>query len=239
MTNEGLTNQVQQLDAAPNQNETTSVPQGKMLSQDEVNYLASKIKREAYEKGRQEALSERQINNQEAPQMSMTSLSEQQIIDLIEKKADEKARNVVQQVQQEQMNNYMARQIVGELETKLERGRKEHEDFDKIAGRFDLSKAPQMVRLLNSVPNSEDVIYELGKKPGKFGNIQILLATGQEEAAKHALKDLSDSISANKDAAKESKKTRAPEPLTQLKPSTASVDSGQPSVKDLKKLLKR
>ena len=192
------------------------------MTQDKANYLITKAKESAYERGRNEALASHQSA---APQpLNMATLTEAQIIDLIDKRSDEKVTAKVQALAQEQSNANVARQIVSEYAAKMAEGRKEYDDFDEVVGAFNIQNSPQMVALVNSVPGTEHCMYEMGQHPEKFSDIENLLRNGHRIAAERAMKKLSDSITKNKDKAKDAQTMKEPKPLSQLKPSTASVD---------------
>jgi len=200
------------LDAAPN---------SEVIAQDKVNYLVSQAKQAAYEKGRQEALAEAQKMQQSEPKISEEKLNE-----LVDQKL-----NAIQQ-------QYTVQQIVGKHNQAMEQGRQTYADFDEAAGNIDFSATPGWLPVLNNVSNSADVVYELGKDPDKFSRIHALVATGQLKQANALVKKLSDSIAENKKAASQPKES-APEPLSKLKPSTASVDGGQMTASSIKAALNR
>lgn len=192
------------------------------MTQDKANYLITKAKESAYERGRQEALANTQSNSPVNAQFA--NLTEAQIIDLIDKRSDEKVTQKVQSLAQEQSNANLARQIVTEYAGKMEQGRKEYADFDEIVGAFNIQNSPQMVALVNEVPGTEHCMYEMGQHPEKFSDIENLLRNGHVIAAKRAMKKLSDSIITNKEKTQEAIATKEPAPLKKLKPSTSHVD---------------
>ena len=193
------------------------------MTQDKANYLITKAKESAYERGRIDAQSS-QSNSNSPVNAQFANLTEAQIIDLIDKRSDEKVTQKVQSLAQEQSNANLARQIVTEYAGKMEQGRKEYADFDEVVGAFNIQNSPQMVALVNEVPGTEHCMYEMGQHPEKFSDIENLLAKGHIIAAKRAMKNLSDSIVKNKEKAQEAQATKEPAPLKKLKPSTAHVD---------------
>jgi hypothetical protein len=239
MTNEVLVNQNQASTDAGLSNAGASQ---EYMTQDKANYLITKAKESAYERGRQEALATVQSAGQP---LNMATLTEAQIIDLIDKRSDEKVTAKVQALAQEQSNANVARQIVSEYAAKMAEGRKEYDDFDEVVGAFNIQNSPQMVALVNSVPGTEHCMYEMGQHPEKFSDIENLLRNGHRVAAERAMKKLSDSILKNKEKAQTAQATKEPKPLSQLKSSTASVDGSstvpmtQKSMKDAIRALRK
>lgn len=194
-----------------------------LLTQDKANYLITKAKESAYEKGKQEALAQMQANMQS----QNAGLTSEQLLEILDKRDQEKA------------NQYAARQILGDFGQKLNQGKKDYADFEDQVGIFNLAESPAMIRALNDLPNTTDVAYEMSQNPEKFAMVQILLEKNQGPAAAKLLNKISKSIEDNKKAASDAKTQKVSEPLKQLKPSTTVVDTGKMTVKDLKKMLKR
>jgi len=229
MSNEGLQNQAAS-DAAISSTQ-------ELMTQDKANYLITKAKETGYEKGRQEAMMALQMqmgSTQQQAQAATAGMSEAQILDLIEKKADEKISAKLQAMQAEQANQNVARQIVSQYVEQVEQGRKEYEDFDEVTGAFNLANSPSMVALLTTIPNAKDVMYEFGQNPTKFSDIESLLDKGHKVAAERAIKKLSDSITENRKEKTKAASSKAPEPLDHLKPSTGQVDGKEWTQKSMK-----
>jgi hypothetical protein len=219
---DGLLNQDPMLSAAA-QPEMAAVqspmaPAEKMLPQSEVDKLAGRIRAEAYEKGLNAG-----SNNSAAQQMAQGALSEDQVRKMIQEQT--------LKVQQEQAQQMMAERIVGEFAGKMEAGPGKYEDFDNVVQQLDLRTIPEIVQLANSVQNTDEVMYDLGKNPYKIAQLKILAQTSPH-LARAEMNRLSQSIISNKTA--QAQVSGIKEPLSQIKPSTGSVDSGTPSVKDLR-----
>ncbi len=195
-----------------------------LLTQDKANYLITKAKEHAYEQGRREAEAKVQ-----------PGMSQEQILDLIEKKSQEK----IQAFHEDMVRKFEVNKVVESHRHAIEEGRKSYSDFDEQVGIFDFSQNPTLVRILREYPNSKDILYEIGQNPEKATGVYTYALAGQEKAAKKILDKISKSIEDNK-AAQASAKTKAEsKPLTQLKPSTASVGDGKNSYADIKHQLKQ
>ena len=210
-----------------------------LKTQDKANYLITKAKETAYEKGKQEALMTLQMQmgsntTQQQVSQATAGMSEAQILELIEKKADEKISTKLHAMQAEQANQNVARQIVSQYVEQVEQGRKEYSDFDEVTGAFNLANSPSMVALLTKIPNAKDVMYEFGNHPTKFRDIESLVDKGHKVAAERAIKKLSDSIAENKKEKAKAASGKAPEPLDHLKPSTGNVDGKTWTQADMK-----
>lgn len=236
---EDLIEQNQQTDmvdsaSTPALSPESSVSQEKMLRQSEVNELAGRIRSEAFEKGRAQAEQEMMMraSMQEpakssepvsAQQVAQGALSEDQVKMMIEAEA--------RKFQEEQAQKMMAEKIVGEFSSKMESGPAKYDDFDETVQQLDLRSIPDIVQLANSVPNTEDIMYDLGKNPYKIGNLKVLAQTSPQLALAE-INRLSKSIVSNESAKRQVENVK--EPLSQMKPTTMAVDNGELSVKDLR-----
>lgn len=129
-----------------------------------------------------------------------------------------------------------AQRIASEFFTKIEAGKANLQDFDKVMADVDLRSIPYHVQLANMVDNTAEVMYELAQNPSKIGAIQNLIdldlrAGRQPKLALSEMKKLSQSIKDNGKAAS----FKSPnEPLSQLKPSNAGTDTRDATIKDYK-----
>ena len=97
---------------------------------------------------------------------------------------------------------------------------------------LELSTIPEVVQLANTVDNTADVMYELGKNPHKVASLLTLTRYGNVKLAYAETKKLSDSIKQNQNALQQ---PVPPEPLSQLKPSNVGTDNGVLTVRELRK----
>ena len=190
--------------------------QEKLLSQSEVNTIAGKVRQEAYEKGKKEAESSMAQNRAQG------SLTEEQVRQIV--------MDQTQRAQQEQMQMQQARQIIGDFSSKMAAGADAYPDFEQKVGALDLPKIPEIIQLANSVDNTADVMYELASKPYKVGNLITLARTAPHLAHQEAQR-LSASIKANQQA---QQNIQTPEPVSQVKPTSAPAENGAMDIKSLR-----
>jgi len=188
----------------------------KMLKQSEVNELVGRIKHEAYSKGLKDG--------GVAPAPSMGGM--QQF-------TDEQIRQIVAEETQKQTQTAAAHNMLANFAQQLDGGKNKYSDFgETVAGLGDLRNIPHIVQLATETGMADDVLYELGKNPGKVATLTILSSLNPQ-LAKIEMQKLKDSIVKNQDA---SKSPEVPDPLSQITPSTVGTDSGSKTVKDLRKM---
>lgn len=202
------------------------MPQEKVLKQSEVDELVYRLKSEAYQKGVADAHKATQPAPQPMAQPSggsmggMSQLTEEQVRQMI---ADEAHK-------QNQLAN--AHQVLTNFSQQMGTGKSKYSDFDEtVANLGDLRNLPQVVELATGTGIAGDVMYELGRNPGKVASLTTL-AYINPDLAKYEMKKLADSIKTNEQAAQA---PSAPEPLSQVKPSTVGKDNGSNSVRDLRR----
>lgn len=196
----------------------------KLLKQSEVNELVGRVKKDAYEKARREAEADIMARNSAVNQMPQTpsQISQrqgnQQAPQLTEEAMRVAARHELVRMQNEIWANQTAQQFV----QKIEDGKSKYPDMEKVVGELNLANNVDIVNWANSVDNTADVIYELGKNPAKYANVLMLAARSPQQALK-AMRELSDSIKRNQESAKQ---PVADKPINQLNHSTLSVSNG-------------
>jgi len=197
MNNEtGSQNQVQS-DAASQHAPQQNAPQGKMFTQDEMNFMTSKVRDQAYERARQELSAQQPVS---APSISKEDVAE-----------------IVNAALSQKENNYSAMNVVHKYNEGVTKGRNEYPDFDEVAGIFNVKETPQMVAFVADRPNKHDLMYELGQNPEKFAQIDLLLLRNQPQAAEKVIRKIEASIAENKEAKAKAEKTKEPAPLKNLK----------------------
>lgn len=206
------------VDAAQSSTQNYTPPTQRVFTQDEVNYLVTKVKSDTYEQSRREMS---QVQQQQAPAQPAISIED------VVKQAKDELRAELKTSQ----DDAYVRQLMHTHNLNLESGRKKYgKDFDESVGSINFGALPQLVPLLNSLPNADDVMHELGKdeNESRFDTITNHLAKGQFVKAERAMKRFSDSLSGNKDAAEKAQAMPSvPEPLGNIKPSTASAGTGK------------
>lgn len=202
------------------------LPQEKVLKQSEVDELVYRLKSEAYQKGMADAQKATQPTPQPMAQPQggsmggMSQLTEEQVRQMI---ADEAHK-------QNQLAN--AHQVLTNFSQQMGTGKSKYSDFDEtVANLGDLRNLPQVVELATGTGIAGDVMYELGRNPGKVASLTTL-AYINPDLAKYEMKKLADSIKTNEQAAQA---PSAPEPLSQVKPSTVGKDNGSNTVRDLRR----
>jgi hypothetical protein len=206
--------------SANNSGETATPSEEKLLKQSEVNKVVGGAKAEAYERGRREALA---IAKAQADKEAVkpivadkkVTLSEDELYKLVESHSEDLAAR--------KRANEVASQFVG----KMQAGMQKHKDFESVVGVLDIPNLPgTMIDFANSMDNTADVMYELGKNPSKFASV-LMLSHSNPGMAKKEFEKLSNSIKRNQEALENEAKTKVNEPLNQIKPSIAGTDSGE------------
>jgi hypothetical protein len=219
------------------------------FKQSEVNDLVGRARNEAVERYRRESsMASHQAPQTptqpvyqqpyqqpyQAPPPQSRTLSED---DYRRVAAEEAQRSRNEWIQESHRNaeEQNAQRIASEFFTKIDAGKGNLQDFDKVMADIDLRSIPYHVQLANMVDNTAEVMYELAKNPSKIGAIQNLIdidirAGRQPKLALSEMKRLSDSIKTNQKAAN----FKSPnEPLSQMRPSNAGTgNQGERSVRD-------
>lgn len=191
-------------------------PQEKVLKQSEVNELVGRIKHEAYAKGMREGMAQQ-------PQQSMGGMP--QI-------TEDHVRQMIADEAQKQTQMAAAQNTLSNFVQQMGAGKGKYSDFDEtVANLGDLKNISHVVELATDTGIAGDVMYELGRNPGKVASLTTL-AYINPHLAKQEMKKLSDSIKANTEAAQA---PSAAEPLSQVKASTVGTDNGSKSVRDLRR----
>lgn len=240
---------------APSSTPPASAESTRTFSQSDVNDLVGRAKSEAVERYKRDSSMASHNNSQgqqpyqppyqgyqqppyQPPQPQGMSMDE------VKRVAAEEAHRAREQWTQDSQRNAQEQQaqaIASEFFTKIEAGKANLQDFDKVMGDVDLRTIPYHVQLANMVDNTAEVMYELAKNPSKIGSIQNLIdidlrAGRQPKLALAEMKRLSESIKTNQQGSK----FQSPnEPLSQLRPSNAGTgNQGALSVGDYKRKYK-
>ncbi len=210
---------------------TESAPSERVFRQSEVNELVGRVKREERAKYTQNDDSHQQRAYEAQPRSQM---AEQDIRRVAAEEAQRLRDEWYKEAQANTESQY-AQKIVENFWNKLAPGKEKYQDFDQITGDIEFSRFPNVVQLLaENVDNAHDVLYELGKDRLKMVQLEQLSQMSPKDAISHA-KRLADSIKQNEEASR----VRHPnQPLSQLKPSNVSTDSGVMSVSDYRRRYK-
>ena len=228
-----LENQESTLNSSEISNVAPSVT-SKLLPQEDVNDLVRMAKEKAYQKGRMEALAEIKTQVPEMQAQQVVAPPQQNGFDpnVMRNMVAEELAKKQQEMQEEQNKKQQAEfahQTLMQLRTKISAAQQEIPDYDKVTGNYDFSKMPEVLWYANQFPNGGHLLYELSKNPSKMALIHGV--KDNPDVAMAALRELSNSLEANKAAANT---VLPPDPLSQVKPSTSGVDSGSGSVRDYK-----
>jgi hypothetical protein len=206
----------------------------KMVPQSRVNAIAAAEKRRGYEQAQRELAQQQQqyaqnpsAPYQQAPIGGMTNyLQDPNFIQAADQLAEYRA------------NERMTKQIANDFLARVQPEIYADPEFAAAYDELNFEGAPnlELIKGLNSLDNTADVIRELGKNPSKYFNLIGMANTGLASAAKKELKKLSDSIKANKQAQAQPK---APEPLDQIKPPSTTMSDGKMSPSDYRKMYAR
>jgi len=233
---ETVTSQNQEINSttsdSPVSQQQVQAPAEKMLTQSEVNELVRGAKVDGYKK----AVSEYQAKQPEMPQQHVQQ-TQQNAYQGQEQYANEKQLTpeqvkeiAAQQWASEQHKAYMDN-VASKLANDFSNTRTRYADFDTVMGKY---KYPDEILVAASqLPNAGDVIYELGKNPGKLA---ILKASRDDfNLLSDELGRLSQSLKQNEEAKSQSLPR---DPLSQVQASNVGTDNGSRSIKDFKKLFK-
>lgn len=197
-------------------------PEG-FVTQDKANYLVSQAKQAAYEQGMREAQSRQQSAPQAQPAIDIN--------DIVAKAKDMAKAELHQELKANQDDMYI-RNLMSAHNQTLDLGIQEYgQDFKESAGNINFDNYPQLVPLINSMPNAKEVILELGKEANedRYEKITNKIFKRDFSGAEKAMRKFADSIASNKGAIDKAKgQPNIPEPLSSIKPSTASAGSSQP-----------
>jgi hypothetical protein len=214
-------------------------PAQKMLSQEQVNMLIGREKKDAAEKARREAEAyytaelEKVRGQGQAPQQSMGGMNQPNVDDLYQQFEERLLKKAQDQKAQAERQAYEAemQKIADTYYNKMSTGAEMFEDFGDVMSDFRPEAFPEVVYLASEMENTPQIMYELAKNPHKLASIYSL-AKADPNQAKKALKKLSDSIMINEQAQEGHVATNPP--LTKPKPSQVSTDKGLNSLKDYK-----
>ncbi len=222
-----------------------SEPAERVFKQSEVNDLIGRAKSDAVDRFRRETS---KASHQEPQRVSEQTSHQPDMRDMssgygmsqneVRKLAGEEAQRlrdewIEDSTRSAQQND--AQRIAQEFFGKLETVKSKYSDYDSAMSNMDFGAIPQIVQAANMMENTGDIMYELAKNPSKIGTVQQLLQISPKLAMVE-MKKLSDSIKNNSEA---SNFQHANDPLSQVTPSNAGMDSkGDSTVASYKKRYK-
>lgn len=203
----------------------------KVLKQSEVNELLVRLKQEAYDKGKRDAA---MVSNQMQMQsQGQPPLTPQPQMGGMPQVTEDQIRQMIADEAQKQSHLARVQNTIDNFTQQMHAGKGNYSDFDEtVANLGNLQAIPQVVQLAAESGIAGDVMYELGRNPGKVASLTTL-AYINPHLAQIEMKKLADSIKKNQ---QDSKSPTAAEPLSQVKPSTTvGTDNGSNAVRDLRK----
>ncbi len=196
----------------------------KVLKQSEVNELVGRVKHEAYSKGMRDA----QGSGQPAQPQGGSLGGMPQV-------TDDHVRQIIAEEAQKHAHMQAARGLLDNFVGQMDQAKGKYSDFDAtIANLGDMKNIPHIVELAADTGMAGDVMYELGRNPGKVASLTTL-AYINPQLARMEMGKLKDSIKTNQEA---NQSPNVNEPLDQAKPSTVAKDNGSNTVRDFRKRYK-
>ncbi len=196
----------------------TEAPQ-KQFYQHEIDAIITHNKKQAYEKGKREAMAEMDRLRAQPSNPTQGQSQATDIDALVNERVNQRFDEVVRQ-------NHAA-QLERTLTNQMDEARKKYNDFDSVTEHLRASdgKGAATALLLAveaGIPNIGDIVYEFGKDPVKMASLAQLRQTAPD-SFNHQMRALADSIHKNQQALSTAK--FAPEPLTTNKPSVIPTGS--------------
>lgn len=196
----------------------------KLLKQSEVNELVGRKKHEAYTQGLRDA--QASLSSMQSAAPAAQSMGGMPAI------TEDHVRQMIADEHQKQTNMAAVHNVLSNFANQMGSAKDKYSDFDETVGKLgDLKNIPHVVQLAAESGIAGDVMYELGRNPGKVATLTTL-AYVNPDLAKYEMKKLTDSIKTNQES---SKSPDIAEPLSQVKPSAVGTDNGSNSVRDLRR----
>lgn len=201
----------------------------RMVPQSKVDEIVHQANLRGYQRG----IRETQIQSQPSQQTQGSTWNNENVgLGGIPQQQDkEELRRLLKEVQREEMGQYVANSFL----QKLNAGIQKNPEMREILSQINYESIPQIVDWANQLPNTADVIHELGKNSDKLYKLKVLLEVAPQKAYSE-LQSLSQSIATNKVAVQNAKTVS--EPLSQVTPSYVGLDNGQMTVADWKRKLR-
>jgi hypothetical protein len=209
----------------PSSSKPAEVIEEKTLPQSVVNKLIGEVKHSAYEKAKKELAQQNiQANQQVTNDGKLLQLTQDQFNQLAEQYASQKEheRNAIN--------------AATNIYTKIEEAKKKYENYDQVVSYEKLNKYAlqdaykPFFYVLSECKKAGDIIYHLEQNPLMFDNF-VRLAKNNPEGARFELSRFEASLDINEKAKSQ---TLPNDPLSQVTPSSTSMDNGGISVSDFR-----
>ena len=199
--------------------------QEKMIPQSELNRLIGRAKREAREQEarriQEEQIASRNVQPTQPPEQALdfSQMTPSQLDAYLDQRAEQK-------LQRDKVSNF-AKSFQSKINEEMDSDPNFYDNLQDLA----LDRVPKLAFFADEFDNTTEILRELSKDTRKYTEIAQLISIGNDTLAKKQMKKLSDSIRLNNQAKKTGK---VPEPLSQMKPSSAQMGGGKQSVSDLR-----
>jgi hypothetical protein len=201
------------------------------FSQSELNDIVKRAKNEAVDRDRrardQASYGDTSPTRDHSPNDRNDDAIRKIVAEETQRQREQFEQQTRQRTEQEQAQN-----IVNKFWNKISTGKDKYQDFEKVTGDIEYARFPNTVQLLaDHIDNASDVLYELGKDRFKMAQLESLSYLSPRDAVIQAQR-LANSIKENEEASK----LKLPnEPLSQMRPSTTGLGSGDSnSFRDLR-----
>lgn len=209
------------------------------IPQSKVNEIVGAAKRDAYERGKAEALALAQhaAKVQEKAESQAPALGVTDFEKLLDDRMEQFAADQAARLEKQEADKY-ANHVLTEMAQKTQAAKAKHSDYDeKLASVNGFQEVPEIYALANMVDNGGEVLYHFADNPSKVG-ILLNLSSRSPSLAKKEITRLSESLKNVEHAAK-SKDASAPEPLQRIQGSPSGIDNGEATVSDYRKQFSR
>jgi hypothetical protein len=209
-----------------------------MIPQSKVNELIVNAKHAAAEKARRDVLQMQQQQQSYAPDYNQNSAPQSQQYsapDLRNTVSEEVQRALTQayEKEQERRDQEEIKQIASTYFERM-RSSPNYEEQKTVLESFPHDRYTGLAYLASQFDNTGDIIYELATNDIKKGAM-LSIAETDPEGAFNAMRKISESIKLNENAKNQQ---RPNEPMSQITPSSNSLDNGSNSVADLRKMMR-
>jgi hypothetical protein len=220
---------------APSAPVPDSAPVERVFKQSELNEIVKRVKHNAVEdykrlSSEQPQYAQQKYNESPKTQSDLTS-SEETIRRLAAEEAH-RLRNEWIADAQSRSEQDAAQKIVSNFWNKVSAAKESYEDFDTVTNDIEYANFPNVVQILaEHLDNSGDVLYELGRDRFKMAQLEMLAEKSPKDALVQARR-LAESIKTNKSSGNRQSR----EPLSQMRSSQTSTDSGVLTASDYRRL---
>lgn len=211
--------------------ETVQEPETVTLSKAELDHMISEKSRMAYQAAEQK-VKKRYETERSAMQSQMGQQGSAIDWDEIDRRVEEKLSS---RDQYADMRRHVD-DAVRKFQMTLSKAQEKYPEISNSFESFDIQSKPELVDLINSVDNGEDVLNELIRNRHRAVIIAQTARSGMVKDAAAMMKDLSLSIKKNKDAQEHIKTPN--EPLSKIKSSYNSSEAPAMTVAQARKMFK-